>query len=31
MTPGDTVEVEISGLGILTNPVVADVKGYQIY
>jgi 2-keto-4-pentenoate hydratase/2-oxohepta-3-ene-1,7-dioic acid hydratase in catechol pathway len=24
MKPGDTVEVEISGLGILSNPVIAD-------
>jgi 2-keto-4-pentenoate hydratase/2-oxohepta-3-ene-1,7-dioic acid hydratase in catechol pathway len=31
MRPGDTVEVEISGLGVLRNPVVADaVAAYRI-
>jgi len=24
MKPGDTVEVEISGIGILRNPIVAE-------
>jgi 2-keto-4-pentenoate hydratase/2-oxohepta-3-ene-1,7-dioic acid hydratase in catechol pathway len=26
MKPGDTVEVEITGLGVLVNPIVADEK-----
>jgi 2-keto-4-pentenoate hydratase/2-oxohepta-3-ene-1,7-dioic acid hydratase in catechol pathway len=24
MKPGDTIEVEISGIGILRNPIVAE-------
>ena len=31
MKPGDICEVEISGLGILTNQVVADKGDYQIF
>lgn len=31
MKPGDVCEVEIDGLGILRNPVVADKKGYQVF
>ena len=31
MKPGDICEVEISGLGILTNQVVADKGNYQIF
>ena len=31
MKPGDTVEVEITGLGILKNPVIADAPvAYRI-
>lgn len=31
MRPGDTVEVEVSGLGILSNPVIADLPdGYRV-
>ncbi|HXQ50504.1 MAG TPA: fumarylacetoacetate hydrolase family protein [Stellaceae bacterium] len=29
MKPGDVVEVEIEGLGVLRNPVVADEAGYR--
>jgi len=32
MTPGDVCEVEISGLGVLQNPVVADIpQKYTTY
>jgi 2-keto-4-pentenoate hydratase/2-oxohepta-3-ene-1,7-dioic acid hydratase in catechol pathway len=27
LAPGDTVEVEVEGIGVLTNPVVSDTKG----
>lgn len=26
MKPGDTVEVDISGIGVLCNPVVAEIE-----
>jgi 2-keto-4-pentenoate hydratase/2-oxohepta-3-ene-1,7-dioic acid hydratase in catechol pathway len=27
MVPGDVVEVEIEGIGVLQNPVVAEAEG----
>jgi 2-keto-4-pentenoate hydratase/2-oxohepta-3-ene-1,7-dioic acid hydratase in catechol pathway len=27
LQPGDTVEVEIDGIGVLSNPVIADAPG----
>jgi 2-keto-4-pentenoate hydratase/2-oxohepta-3-ene-1,7-dioic acid hydratase in catechol pathway len=27
MQPGDTVEVEIAGIGVLANPIVAEPEG----